>query len=422
MKTILFGLLLTIPAFASDHIDGPVTTQHRVGDITDLYAFPTPKKPGSVSLVLNTYPLVGKSGHFSEKVDYTFVLRRAETAGDRFDTSDEVRITCRFKTPDNTANHSMSCASTNGLRAETRFNSEEGKKTGDDFQAYAGMRSDPFFFNLNFADKLAKKGQIAAPSDSNIMDNANVLSVVLDLDTSKLFPGKAPAMLAVVAETTTQDNPRGPVRRLDRVGRPEVTNVTMGPHGKEPDLRDQFNNEAAFAISPTNRPLYRDQMNMSIAWYDQADKVANWKPEERTKLAEILADDYLVLDMTKPCEGDNYFEIEKAMLAKKPHTSCGGRKMTDDIMDTFFTLYVRGPNGERLKDGVDKPQEVISDKFPYLAAPADSIWIQLSTFLKKKAIGISDDNEFTRGKEAAPAGENTGENSGYGEEGGESAQ
>ena len=66
----LFFTLVTLstqPGLASDHIDGPVTTKHGVTDITDLYAFPTPGKPGNLSLVLDVSPAVLKNGHFSDR-------------------------------------------------------------------------------------------------------------------------------------------------------------------------------------------------------------------------------------------------------------------------------------------------------------------------------------------------------------------
>src|SRR5881397_1943328 len=49
LAILLSGLALT-PIFASDHIDGPITTKHKVGDLTDLFAFPTPNASGSLTL------------------------------------------------------------------------------------------------------------------------------------------------------------------------------------------------------------------------------------------------------------------------------------------------------------------------------------------------------------------------------------
>ena len=71
------AIALAGAASASDHIDGPVTTAHRVADLSDLYAFPTPGRPGSLTIILNAYPLVPRDGHFSDKVSYGILVRRA---------------------------------------------------------------------------------------------------------------------------------------------------------------------------------------------------------------------------------------------------------------------------------------------------------------------------------------------------------
>ncbi|MGZ3742016.1 MAG: DUF4331 family protein, partial [Bdellovibrionota bacterium] len=110
---VLLGILTAAPLFASDHIDGPVTMKNRVADLTDLYVFPTPKKPGTLSVILDTYPLVGKAGHFSDKVTYTLRFRRAaiKGTGDHpfFDTTDEQTLVCTFKTPEITSDHVVTC-------------------------------------------------------------------------------------------------------------------------------------------------------------------------------------------------------------------------------------------------------------------------------------------------------------------------
>src|SRR5207244_8694908 len=119
------GLALT-QIFGSDHIDGPITTKHKVGDLTDLYAFPTPNTPGSITLILNAYPFAPPTTHFPERVDYHFFIRRANinTSGPQpiFETSDEVQIVCRFKTPQESAQTTITCKSTSAFPATSRFN------------------------------------------------------------------------------------------------------------------------------------------------------------------------------------------------------------------------------------------------------------------------------------------------------------
>ena len=40
----------------SDHISGPRALSDPIADITDVYAFPSPERPGRLVLVMNTLP------------------------------------------------------------------------------------------------------------------------------------------------------------------------------------------------------------------------------------------------------------------------------------------------------------------------------------------------------------------------------
>jgi hypothetical protein len=86
-------------------------------------------------------------------------------------------------------------------------------------------------------------------------------------------------------------------------------------------------------------------------------------------LTELLLADYLVVDVSKPYAEDSFFEIEQAMLQGQPHTTCGGRSLNDDIIDTLNTLLINGGNGPRISDGVGQATTPASEVFPYLARP-----------------------------------------------------
>jgi hypothetical protein len=237
---------------------------------------------------------------------------------------------------------------------------------------FFGLRSDPFFFNAKWAVSASTRGVLLPPQTSNSMSSLNVLSIVIDIDTSKLFRGASPALLAVAASTTTQDEPNAPIRQLDRIGRPEITNVSMIVT-KGAELRDLYNQERPFNVSPDHFELYRARLKEKIAFYDRIDRKVEWPEPDQEALVSILLDDFLLVDMTKPSSADSFFEIEKAALQKKEHVTCGGRKPTDDIMDTLFTYFINRDRGPKVRDGVDKPDAVISTQFPYLAQPSTGL-------------------------------------------------
>ena len=59
----------------SHHLSGPRSLTEPIADITDLYAFPSPERPGHLVLVLNTLPFAQPSSLFSDGLVYRFRLR-----------------------------------------------------------------------------------------------------------------------------------------------------------------------------------------------------------------------------------------------------------------------------------------------------------------------------------------------------------
>ena len=381
---------LASPALASDHIDGPITTKNRVSDLTDFFAFPTPNKPGFISLVLNTYPLVAKSNHFTDKATFVFMVRKAALiqATSQITTSDEVVINCHVETPNDIEKHVITCKSTNGLAASSIYNYMNPQAAGDNFRLYAGMRSDPFFFNKDFAQDAAGKGKINKPDKSNIMADMNVLSIVIEVEAAKLFPNGQNGMFAMATAVVTRDTPTSPLRILDRIGRPEITNVSMVQHEGDIELRDRYNVDRPFQVVKETQSIYETRLLKNINFYDALDKKTDWNDAGKANLARLLADDFLVLDITKPCNTDSFLEIEKSLVKNQANSTCGGRKITDDIMDTLFTAYIAGLDGARIRDGVDAPNKAISKEFPYLAKPSLGFFDQLKAGIARGVLGL----------------------------------
>lgn len=388
LLTAVVLAFLTKEARGSDHLDGPATSKDKVTDLTDLYAFPTPGAPGSLTVVLDMYPVVAARGHFSDKVTYTIYVRRAAIrSGDRpgFDTSDEVAIRCTFVTPEDDAAHTVTCKTDGGASATVKDEEVLPAGSGDGLHLFAGHRSDPFFFNPVFAAAFSVKGKLVAPLDQDIMVGTNALALVLDVEVKKLFPNNPPSLLALAAESTTQDSATAPLRRLDRIGRPELTNITLVGHDDEADLRDQYNTDRPFAVPSDHASAYRERVAKNIAFYDRIDERSDWTDKDRLALADLLVDDFLVVDVARPCDGSTYFEIERGLLTRAEHKSCGGRKPADDVMDVLYGLYAGGLGGKPIRDGVDHPSQRISEQFPYLAAPDTSA----SSAVKTTTLGHS---------------------------------
>src|SRR5215211_6476380 len=88
----------------SHHISGPRAVAEPIADITDLYAFPSPDRPGHLVLVLNTLPFAPPSARFSDALLYRFRIRELtrndpEVGSPFSPTEDDILVDCVFSTP-----------------------------------------------------------------------------------------------------------------------------------------------------------------------------------------------------------------------------------------------------------------------------------------------------------------------------------
>ncbi len=180
-------------------------------------------------------------------------------------------------------------------------------------------------------------------------------------------------LLAIVGETVTSG---GHPVRLERTARAELKNFVMSDKQYDPvnrgiELRDLFNSEDAFDLGPYYLDAYRSRLNANLAFYDHMDGKTDWPLDGQGNhpLTEFLLADYMVLDITKPFAENTYLEIDRAVLARRPHATGGGRPLNDDIVDKLFTLLVGGVDGPRISDGVDQATKPATRIFPYLASP-----------------------------------------------------
>jgi hypothetical protein len=367
----------------SDHISGPRALADPIADITDVYAFPSPDRPGALVLVVNTLPMAKPEAHFSEGLLYRFRLRAltSPTAGGawRFVAGgEEVVLDCVFDTPDvqssgagQASGQQGSCVTPSGERLTFRVNDEHGG-SGHGMRVFAGTRWDPFIMDARAALATIATRKLAFSDHGSIfLDGKNVLSIVVELDTGLLADW---TLVGVVAETLT----RGTFNvRVERVGRPEVKNMMLAPKDFDPvnrdlEIRDLYNMDDAFHLGDSYAGAYRARLDANLAFWDGLDGKVDWPIQEdaRHPLTNLFLDDYLVVDVTKPyLERGSFLEIELAARRGDAHTTCGGRALNDDVMDTLFTQLVNAGQGPTIRDGVDSATRPASGTFPYLVGP-----------------------------------------------------
>src|SRR4051794_18242445 len=364
----------------SDHISGPRALADPIADITDVYAFPSPEREGWLVLVMNTLPFAQPTQALSDGLVYRFRLRPLAPGDDGTRApflvhEEELRFDCVFSgTDDDGSGRSQEgvCTGPGGGRVSFGVNDERGGER-DGIRAFAGARWDPFMLDAPAALKTIATGRLAFTDPGAIfLDGKNVLGLVVEIDCAR-FLGRN-TLVGVVAETLT----RGKFNvRVERVGRPEVKNMLLAPKQFDPvnrdlEIRDLYNLEDAFHLGPSYQGAYRARLNANLAFWDGLDGRTDWPVDGQGDhpLTDLVLADHLVVDVTKPyAEHGSFLEIELAALAGKPHETCGGRALNDDVIDRLFTTLVNAGNGPVIRDGVDHATRPATRTFPYLAPP-----------------------------------------------------
>ena len=236
----------------------------------------------------------------------------------------------------------------------------------------------------------ARISRASCPSTrpSNTVQFRDVLSIVVEVPFAPLvqrFNGAT--LVAAISENIVTR--RGKPIRIERLGRPEIKNFVLAntvrdSRTKGVELRDLYNREDAFALSTVYRPLYESHFDANLAFFDGMDSMTAWPlgPDGRHPLRDLLMDDFLILDLAHAFTPGGFLEIERSLIADRPHKSAGGRWLDDDILDELLTLMVNGGRGERFGDGVDAPTKPASLTFPYVREPNSRTDLPLPAFLR----------------------------------------
>lgn len=364
----------------SDHISGPRALAEPIADITDVFAFPSPERPGHLVMVMNTLPFAQPTDAPSDGLIYRFRVRPLTAApatdGAPFIAdSREFVFDCVFSDPAADAGSDAGqlgyCTTPAGDTVSFRVDDEHGASSNG-VRVFAGHRWDPFMMDAPAALKTIATGTLAFTDPGSIyLDGKSVLSLVVEVDIA-LFEGAE--LIGVVAETLT----RGKLNvRIERVGRPEVKNMMLGPKqhdqvNRDLEIRDIYNTEDAFNLGESYPGAYRARLNANLAYWDGIDGKVDWAANANGDhpLTDLVLADYLVVDLTKPYqETGSFLEIELAAMHGRAHESCGGRALNDDVMDTIFTQLINAGNGPVIRDGVDAASRPATHTFPYLAEP-----------------------------------------------------
>ncbi len=225
----------------ADHFSGPRALADPASDITDVFTFPSPEQPGHLVLVMDVFPSSTATALFSDALTYRFRLRplTATTAGGRpafAAGAEEYAFDVRFAVPSSADGpdgmaQAGTCTVPGGAEIPFRVGVE---KPAEDqgMRVFAGPRLDPFFLDLAAEQATHALERLAfRPEGVNSVQGANVLSIVLELDTATVLGPDTGPLLGVVGETVISGAP-GPAGAHGPPGDQE-----LHPAGQEVRLR-----------------------------------------------------------------------------------------------------------------------------------------------------------------------------------------
>jgi hypothetical protein len=344
------------PSAAADHVDAPGLTPPGGNlqlDLTDIYAWRA--RNGNTVLAMNVNGLTapGKRPVFAsgspavaktKAVTYWF---RVDNNGD---AAADVNIAVTFGKANKAGVQELTVRRNGKLLVEG--STSPGKSVtinrSGPIRAYAGLREDPFFFDLdgfiNILSQEAGKSFLGCTSPrTDFFAGKNVSSIVLELPASQLTRAGSSA-IGVWSATTIGRT------QIDRMGRPAVNTVFVpqNPFEKsEPSAKNTFN-----ASQPKNDAAkFRGEVVDTLQTLFSLNDASDNKADDAMKingLADVLLPDILTFDTAK---SDGFLN---------------GRRLADDVIDAELNLVTEGAVKS---DCVSSNDRAFRAAFPYLGTP-----------------------------------------------------
>jgi hypothetical protein len=166
--------------------------------------------------------------------------------------------------------------------------------------------------------------------------------------------------------------------QIDRLGRPAINTAITDPfdanattHGSKEDM---YNASTLAAAKPTFEAAFEanlailDGLDMVCGNQFAADKTKT-DATRYQKLADVFLDDQLYVD-TSSATCTTYLGVEANATGIIPNTDCGGRTLTEDVIDESYSLLAIGMTSG-VTDGVNADDHVAAQTaaFPFLAPP-----------------------------------------------------
>ena len=344
----------------ADHRDSPTSIIDPAADINDFYAFVNPVTNNVVLVMtVNPFQAPGNAQYFSPDVLYQFKI---DNTGD-FNEDLVIQFTFDQATTDQHFTMVGPVAVKRGGTINSIIKPKSGGSitgpangtvvTSSDIKVFAGLRDDPFFFDLTFVERLIgilPGGALTRNPGIDYFAGFNVSAIAVEIPSS-MIKGKSGNSVNLWATTsrssstkrsdknnTDKDAPQ--FVQIQRMGRPAIKTVLVRSGNSPEDvgaLKDEFNRSA-----PAD-----DVKNFTAEITKQATALNN-DATYSAGLAKALLPDVLGLDVTSTAGFLN------------------GRRPQDDVIDAELNLLTKGAV---TSDGVNANDVPFLGDFPFLAPP-----------------------------------------------------
>ena len=347
-------------ALAADHLDAPnlgsihvdpsdnlsVTKLNGPLDINDVYVFKGASAKHTV-LVMTVNPAVNLGigpSTFSPGAEYAFNIdtngnsradRQYEVSFGKPNSHGKQRYTVTYEKGD----HERVIA--RGWTGSSRSSKGVG--------SFAGVRSDPFFFDLlGFLGSVKGEGtrRLDDGKQSDFFVGLNTLAIVLEVPNSQI--GGTGRNIGVWATTRDKHG-----HRMDQMGRPAI-NTVFNPAAD----KVAFNKTAPYLQPTAMGGKFRTNVLNTLAAFSALDTEGAYAPADAATLAGILIPDEIRYDVGSAAAGP-----------------LNGRALADDVIDAELNIVTGGfPFAGRNATGAIPtdmvgPHADYQPGFPYLGTP-----------------------------------------------------
>ena len=361
-------------ANAADHLDAPALggtvvagqiaphSEHGDRDINDLYVFRAPDAANRTAIALTVNPAINLfGGNFGSNVRYAINI---DTNGDLVA---DLAYVGRFETPDANGNQKWKLSRYTGGRAASLIGgptvaqgvtNAKTKTIGQNSEwAWAGVRSDPFFFDLVgfigtttlLQTGTAVGGDGLGNNPTDFFANLNTNAIVITVPNSML-----PNAINVWATTSWYDGTSW--NAADQMGRPAI-NTVFNPSAD----KNLFNMTAPAQQRTASGGKFFNNVVNGLKFFSSLDSEGAYSQAQAEALASVLIPDVLPYSRTSTLPAP-----------------LNGRALADDVIDVELNVTTGGdpldlfPNrnatGAVPGDGVG-PHSDYQSVFPYLGAP-----------------------------------------------------